>query len=87
MMLYQHFKGGLYIVTGEHYDATNPPVSTEKGAYPSKVLVSYFCCMTGVSYTREKQEFEETVSYQGRSGPRFRPIACSEDIAVDGGMV
>lgn len=79
MKLYQHFKGGLYIVTSDgSLDATN-------GHEQSDLRVTYYGCADGGCYNRERSEFHENVEHEGKTGPRFRVIADAADIMPKGG--
>lgn len=83
MKLYQHFKGGLYVVIDEHvYDWTN--VTVENGP---RHLVLYHPLTGGpdLTGTREFDQFHENVEHDGKVGPRFRFIADSADIMPNGG--
>jgi hypothetical protein len=82
MKLYQHYKGGLYVVTDEHaLDATN-----EKSLYvgTGAARVAY-CDLQDNKFSREFHEFHEDVEYQGKVGPRFRAITDAADIMPEGG--
>jgi hypothetical protein len=79
MRLYQHYKGGLYIVTNpETLNATNE-------AQHGEIFVFYTCLQDNVSFVRPLSEFHENVEYEGRTGPRFRFIADAADIMHNGG--
>lgn len=79
LKLYQHFKGGLYIVISSHAnDATNNATCEDR-------VVVYSCVFTGATYTREFSEFHENVELEGKRGPRFRAIADPADIMPEGG--
>jgi hypothetical protein len=79
MKLYQHFKGGLYIVTSDNaLEATN---GNEQGDR----RVAYTACINEVQYSREFNEFHELIEYEGKTGPRFRFIADPADIMPNGG--
>ncbi len=76
-MLYQHFKGGLYVVSvGVAHDATNGS---------ERALVVYSSISDGNYYCREHTEFHENVEYEGKTGPRFRVITDAADIMPEGG--
>jgi len=82
-MLYQHFKGGLYLVLDETaLDATNHNVEPERDYVIYRALTGE---STGRVFIREQCEFHENVEHDGRTGPRFRVIADSADIMLDGG--
>ena len=79
MTLYQHFKGGLYIVTADKaLEATN-------GNHQGDTRVNYVACINGVTFSREFTEFHENVEYEGKTGPRFRAIMDPADIMPNGG--
>lgn len=79
MRLYQHFKGGLYIVT----DMTTKDSTNREGNGVN--LVSYFSLEMQAHYVRRYDEFHESVEYEGKTGPRFRFIADPADIMPEGG--
>jgi hypothetical protein len=82
MRLYQHYKGGLYIVT-DHYSIDTHTV-LEDGEH----FVHYFSA-TGDSgtqgFVRPWKNFHENVEHEGKTGPRFRVIADPADIMPEGG--
>ena len=79
MKLYQHFKGGLYIVTCEE------AIDTTNGSEHSDTRVTYCSCVDGAVFSREHWEFHENVEHEGKTGPRFRFIADPADIMPEGG--
>jgi hypothetical protein len=81
LKLYQHFKGGLYVVTGE---SSQNVTNGEPTGLISK-MVTYYRCSDGGSFARQFDEFHENVEHEGKTGPRFRFIADSADIMPNGG--
>jgi hypothetical protein len=81
MKLYQHYKGGLYIVPGEEraIDATN---DTPRG---DRAVVVYYSIPEEKAFVRDAYEFNENVEHKGKTGPRFRFIADAADIMPNGG--
>lgn len=79
MNLYQHFKGGLYIVTSDSaVDATN---SNDQG----EARVAYCSIFDNRHFSREFTEFHQIVEHEGKLGPRFRVILDAADIMPEGG--
>jgi hypothetical protein len=80
MQLYQHYKGGLYVVTDVAVkDSTNRQPRGQN-------FVLYYSLEMQAHYVRNYEEFHENVEHEGRTGPRFRFIADPSDIMLDGGL-
>jgi len=82
MRLYQHFKGGLYIVTDSY------SVDTASVLDHNECFVHYFDALGGAGaqgFVRPWKEFHENVEHEGKVGPRFRVIADPADIMPEGG--
>lgn len=64
-MKYRHFKGGLYEYLCEARLEPDPAVT----------MVVYRSLADGSIWTRDKKVFFETVQHEGKSVPRFAPLA------------
>jgi hypothetical protein len=62
--LYQHFKGGLYLVHG-----------ITKHSETQEELVVYESLKTGETWVRPLSMFNETVEHNGQRVPRFEKLA------------
>lgn len=82
MKLYQHYKGGLYIVTEQYAVNTDAPALHD----PTHHFVHYYDIQQdGQGFVRPFEEFHEKVEHEGKTGPRFRFIADPADIMPNGG--
>jgi hypothetical protein len=82
MKLYQHFKGGLYVVTGSCViNADN----TKESSVEEIVYFGLTGMSEGMYFTRPLKQFHENVEHEGKVGPRFRYIADPADIMPEGG--
>jgi hypothetical protein len=91
MKLYQHYKGGLYIVTEQYAVNTNAEHYFDidgnmRVPPPGNHFVHYYDNKKGgQGFVRPFKEFHEDVEYQGKVGPRFRAITDAADIMPEGG--
>lgn len=74
--LYQHWKGGLYILLAIADDSTN------EGAHEGPLAV-YFSVLYKKVHVRKLAEFQEEVPTQNGWVPRFKPIDGPTDLCLD----
>lgn len=60
---YQHFRGGVYLKLAE-------AIHTETG----EALTVYACAVSGTVFCRPTAMFNEIVTEDGYTGPRFMPM-------------
>ncbi len=60
---YRHYKGGLYL---KICDALHTETD--------EMMTVYVCAVRGTVYTRPKAMFDETVTTDDYTGPRFIPV-------------
>ena len=81
MTLYQHYKGGLYVVI----DLSTINATNTNSPCKNREYVTYMCVRDDTTFIRESTEFLGNVEYKGKTGPRFRVIMDAADIMPEGG--
>lgn len=71
MKLYQHYKGGLYVMVDNNADDST---NAEQGRH--RTLVVYYSVATGMYHVRDRDEFFENVD----GIPRFREVKTPGEI-------
>lgn len=78
MTLYQHYKGGLYVVI-------SPSTINATNVRDDFDYVTYICVRDDQTFIRTGAEFFGNVEHEGKTGPRFRVIMDAADIMSEGG--
>lgn len=84
MKLYQHYKGGLYIVLDqETINATNASNAPALGDFAEEqTLVTYYCIKNRKYFVRELKEFHEFLDLGDRKVLRFRYISDALEVCT-----